>query len=80
MRIDPRHVNLGSVVKAAKPPMKQSKNSLLTRTMMYKLLLQVVLVLLGMWMQAVLGLCERIESACCRTTVNAKFDEVLTTR
>jgi hypothetical protein len=65
-------VNLGSVAKAVNPFMNQSKNSLWTRAMQDALLLPGNTMLMGIFKQAVLGLCERpheMEPACCRKTV-----------
>jgi hypothetical protein len=44
---------------------------------------QVMLMFMAIFGQAVLGLCElarRTDSACCRTTVGGKLNEVLATR
>jgi hypothetical protein len=50
---------------------------------MYAMFLQVVIMLMGIFGQAVLGLCERArrsDSTCCRTTVGGKLNEVLATK
>jgi hypothetical protein len=51
-------VNLENVTKAGKPPMKQSKNSVLTCEIMYGMFQQVMIMLMGIIGQAVLGLCK----------------------
>jgi hypothetical protein len=66
------------------PPMKQSKTSVLTFEMMYAMLLQVIILLMGIyrqlfWGQAVLQT-HVTESACYRTTVDGKWNEELTAR
>jgi hypothetical protein len=76
-------VNLENVSKAGNPPMKQSKNLLLMCEIMHAMFEQVMIMLLGIFGQAVLGLCEcarRTDSAFCRTTVDGKLIEVLATR
>jgi hypothetical protein len=76
-------VNFENVSKAGKPPMKQSKNSVLTCEIMYAMFKQVMIMLMAIFGQAVLGLCElarQTDSACCRTTVGGKLNEVLGTR
>jgi hypothetical protein len=50
---------------------------------MYALLLQVNTMLMRIFGQGDLGLCERArhtDSACCRTTVGGKLNELLATR
>jgi hypothetical protein len=76
-------VNLDNMSKAGKPPMKQSKNSVLTCEIVYVMFWQVIIMLMATVWQAFLGLCERArwtDSACCRTTVGGKLNQVLATR
>jgi hypothetical protein len=76
-------MNLENVSKAGKPPMKQSKNSVLTCETMYAMFEQVMIMLMATFGHYVLGLCKRarsIDSAYCRTTVGSKLNEVSATR
>jgi hypothetical protein len=59
MRNDLGQGNFKNVSKAGNPPMKQSKNSVLTCEIMYAMFGQVMTMLMGIVGQAVLGLCER---------------------
>jgi hypothetical protein len=63
--------------------MKQSKKSVLMCEIVYAMFWQVMIMLMGIFGQPALGLCERArrtDSACCRTTVGGKLNEVLATR
>jgi hypothetical protein len=74
-------VNLENV-KAGKPPMKQSKNSVLTCEIMYGMFQQVMIMLMGIIGQPVSGLCKRAhrtQSACCGKTVWGKLNAALVT-
>jgi hypothetical protein len=51
-------VNLGNVSKAGKPPMKQSKNSVLTCEITYAIFMMIML--MATFGQVVLGLGERV--------------------
>jgi hypothetical protein len=51
-------VNLENVSKAGKSPMKQFKNSALTFEIMHAMIKQVMIMCMGMFGQAVLGLCK----------------------
>jgi hypothetical protein len=81
-------VNLENVSNAGKHPMKQSRNSVLTCEIMYACFQRVLIVLMAFFGQAVVRLYEfiafehacRTDSACCRTTVGGKLNEILATR
>jgi hypothetical protein len=74
-------VDLEHVSKVGNPPLKQCKISVLMFEIMYAMF-QPVMMLMGTFGQAVFRLCKRAlhtDSACCRTTVVCKLNEVLAT-
>jgi hypothetical protein len=58
VRNDLGKVKLENVDKAGIPPMTQSKNSVLTCEILYAVFWQVIIKLMGVFGQAVLGLCK----------------------
>jgi hypothetical protein len=67
--------NLENVSKVGNPPMKQSKHSVLACEIVYAMFWQIMIMRMGIFGQAVLGLYEhsgRTDSACCRRTVGGK--------